>query len=61
LNRGEKPYPWTVPLADGESASQVFTASGEVDNFTIEHKDGLLIVTVPAVDGVVLRVHSEKK
>ena len=31
LNRGGKPFKWNVPLATGETASQVFTASGEVD------------------------------
>jgi cyclomaltodextrinase / maltogenic alpha-amylase / neopullulanase len=60
LNRGGKSFKWNVPLAKGETASQVFTASGEVDNFTTEHKDGATIVTVPAVDGVVLRVSSKK-
>jgi hypothetical protein len=60
LNRGGKPFKWNVPLAKGESSSQVFTASGEVDNFATEHKDGATIVTVPPVDGVVLRVSSKK-
>ena len=31
LNRGGKPFKWNVPLAKGETASQVFTASGEVE------------------------------
>jgi hypothetical protein len=60
LNRGGKPFKWNVPLAEGEIASQVFTASGEVDKFATEMKDGATIVTVPAVDGVVLRVSSKK-
>jgi glycosidase len=60
LNRGGKPYKWNVPLAKGEMASQVFTASGEVNNFTTEQRDGATVVTVPAVDGVVLRVSSKK-
>jgi cyclomaltodextrinase / maltogenic alpha-amylase / neopullulanase len=60
LNRGGKSFKWNVPLAKGETTSQVFTASGEVDNFTTEHKDGTTIVTVPAVEGVVLRVSSKK-
>jgi len=60
LNRGGKPYKWAVPLAQGENASQVFTASGEVNQFTLERKDGATTVTVPAIDGVVLRVSSKK-
>jgi glycosidase len=60
LNRGGKQYTWNVPLAKGENASQVFTASGEVNQFTTEQKDGATIVTVPAVDGIVLRVSPKK-
>jgi glycosidase len=60
LNRGGKPYKWNVPLANGENALQVFTASGEVNQFTTEHKDGATLVTVPGIDGVVLRVSSKK-
>jgi cyclomaltodextrinase / maltogenic alpha-amylase / neopullulanase len=60
LNRGGNPYQWSVPLAAGERAAQVFTASGEVDNFRIEHKDGATTVKLPAVDGIVLRVSSKK-
>jgi glycosidase len=60
LNRGGKPFKWNLPLADGEIVSQIFTASGEVDKFAAETKDGATIVTVPAVDGVVLRVSSKK-
>src|SRR6476660_2282847 len=39
LNRGGKPFKWNVPLAKGETASQVFTASGEVETFATEQKD----------------------
>jgi glycosidase len=60
LNRGDEPFGWTIPLADGETVSQVFTASGEVDQVKIESGDGEAVVTVPAVDGVVLRVSSEE-
>ena len=31
LNRGEAPYQWKIPLADGATVSQIFTASGEVE------------------------------
>ena len=60
LNRGGKPFKWNVPLANGEAVSQVFTASGEVAKVTTELKMGAAIVTVPAVDGVVLRVSSKQ-
>jgi glycosidase len=58
LNRGDAPYAWTVPLGTGESLSQVFTASGDVDQFRIDGQSsgGVVRVRVPAVDGVVLRV-----
>jgi hypothetical protein len=60
LNRGGKPFKWHVPVAKGEQVSQVFTASGEVDRFATEEKNGETIVSVPAIDGVVLRVLSAK-
>jgi glycosidase len=60
LNRGSTPFKWKVPLANGEKVSQVFTASGEIDKFTAEQEGAESIVTVPAVDGVVLRVSSKK-
>ncbi len=60
LNRGDAPYRWKVALAPGETAAQVFTASGKIDRAAIEPGDGGAVVTVPAVDGVVLRVQSAK-
>ncbi len=60
LNRGDAPYQWKIPMADGESVSQIFTASGEVDSLSIEPSDGHATVTVPGVDGVVLRVQFSK-
>jgi hypothetical protein len=56
LNRGSAPYEWKIRLDDGEQVSQVFTASGELAKFKVEQKEGEAIVTVPAVDGIVLRV-----
>ena len=56
LNRGGAPFQWHVPLPAGETAAQVFTASGEVNQVKIEQSDGQVVVTVPALDGVVLRV-----
>ena len=60
FNRGEADYHWQIPLADGESVAQVFTASGEVDKFPIEEKSEGAIVTVPGCDGVVLEVSHRK-
>jgi len=60
VNRGDAPYAWKVPLATGESVAQVFTASGEVNRVTVEQGSGQAVVTVPAIDGIVLRVQSSK-
>ena len=60
LNRGDAPYRWKISLGTGEKVSQVFTASGVVDGFKVEQKGAEAIVTVPAIDGVVLRVQSRK-
>jgi glycosidase len=55
LNRGDAPYPWKIPLRKGETVSQVFTASGDVDQFQVVNSKDEAVVTVPAIDGVVLR------
>ena len=60
LNRGGKAFQWTLPLSKGETASQVFTASGQLDQVTTRQNDRATIVTVPAIDGVVLRVSPNK-
>jgi len=60
LNRGDAPYPWNIPLAEGESVSQVFTASGEIDQFPIVRNAEHAVVTVPAVDAVVLRLSGKE-
>jgi glycosidase len=56
FNRGDADYGWEIPLQEGESVAQVFTASGDVANFPIHEKPGAAIVTVPACDGVVLEL-----
>jgi cyclomaltodextrinase len=61
LNRGGAPFRWTISLAEGERLAQVFTASGELDKFTIAQKGVQAAVVVPAVDGVVLRVEPGKR
>jgi glycosidase len=56
LNRGAKSYRWEVPMAEGTAIEQIFTASGNVQEFSIEHKAGQAYVTIPGRDGVVLRI-----
>jgi hypothetical protein len=60
LNRGDSPFAWKVPLKKNETVSQIFTAAGLVDQVTVESTAGNAIVTIPAVDGVVLRVEASK-
>jgi cyclomaltodextrinase len=56
LNRGDAPFRWKISLDAGQSLEQIFTASGDVNQVKVDNKDGESVVTVPAVDGVVLRV-----
>ena len=56
LNRGEKSYRWEVPVAEGVAIEQVFIASGNVGQFSIDRQAGRAIVTIPGRDGVVLRI-----
>ena len=55
LNRGDDTHRWEISLAEGVSLEQVFTASGNVDQFSVESQAHRAVVTVPACDGVVLR------
>jgi glycosidase len=61
LNRGDAPFAWKVLTNAGDAVAQIFTASGEVNRVTIEPGAGHAMVTVPALDGVVLRVSSPKE
>lgn len=61
LNRGDAPFAWKVPTNAGDAVAQIFTASGEVNRVTIEPGTNQTTVTVPALDGVVLRVSSPKE
>ncbi len=36
LNRGDAEYRWQLPLADGESLTQIFTASGNIEDFSLD-------------------------
>jgi hypothetical protein len=60
LNRGGSPYSWNITLKPDQKLSRIFTASGEDDRTKIEQKGTNAVVTVPAVDGVVLRVTGKK-
>jgi len=60
LNRGGAPYRWNVDLKPGQKVSRIFTGSGEDDQTKIDQNGTTAVVTVPAVDGVVLRVTSNK-
>jgi glycosidase len=60
LNRGDAPFQWRVPLNRKQQVEQTFTASGAVDQFKIEAAPGEAVVTVPAIDGIVLRVSSKE-
>lgn len=61
LNRGDAPFAWKVPTGAGNAVVQIFTASGEVNRVTLVPGDGQTTVTIPALDGVVLRVTVPKE
>jgi len=56
FNRGDADYRWTIPLEPGESVTQIFTASGNTDDFAIERIQDAAVVNVPACDAAVLHV-----
>jgi glycosidase len=60
LNRGENAYRWEIPVPEGAGVEQVFTASGNVGQFSIEHEAGQAIVTIPGRNGVVLRIDGSR-
>jgi glycosidase len=60
LNRGDAEYRWAIPLVAGETVAQIFTASGEIDRFTVEQLSGQAVVVVPELDGVVLQIVPEE-
>ena len=57
VNRSDVAYRWKLPLAFGDSASQIFTASGNIDAFSIEQSVDGMAVLIPPCDGVVLTVN----
>jgi glycosidase len=56
LNRGGSAYNWNVALKPGQKVSRIFTASGEDDRTKIQQNGSAATVTIPPLDGVVLRV-----
>lgn len=54
INRRETPYCWELPSRDGDSMEKVFAASGKLDEITVKQQDGHVVVTIPALDAVVL-------
>jgi glycosidase len=60
FNRGEDDYRWEIPLDEGESVAQIFTASGNADEVSIAREADAAVVTVPACDGVVLQLSRQE-
>jgi glycosidase len=56
LNRGEADFSWEIPLPAGDSVAQIFTASGNSHDFTVERGADSAVVNVPPSDGVVLKI-----
>ena len=57
LNRGDAEYRWQLPLAEGESLTQIFTASGNIEDFSLDRNAAGMTVAIPPRDGVVLELH----
>ncbi len=60
LNRGNEAHQWKIALNKNQAVEQIFTASGNLGQFKIENMENEALVTVPPLDGVVLRVAIEK-
>jgi glycosidase len=56
FNRGDASHSWRVPTPKGTTLSQVFTASGEFDKVVLKLEGDTTLVTLPPLEGVVLRV-----
>jgi glycosidase len=61
LNRGDAEYRWQLPLADGQSITQIFTASGNVDDFSLHRYAAGMTVVIPPRDGVVLEMGGNER
>jgi glycosidase len=60
LNRGDDAFRWHVPLEHDQSVAQIFTASGNPGAITIDPHDNEAVVTLPPIDGVVLKVSAKE-
>jgi cyclomaltodextrinase len=60
LNRGDDAYRWNISLDKNQTVEQIFTASGDVSQFTTDAQHNEATVTVPPLDGVVLRVSTKE-
>jgi hypothetical protein len=60
LNRGEAPHRWEIPIEKGEMVSPLFAAWASSNELEVEHQVDRALVTVPALDGVVLRISQRK-
>lgn len=60
LNRGDDAYRWKIALDENQTVEQIFTASGDVSQFTTDAQHNETTVTVPPLDGVVLRVSTKE-
>ena len=60
LNRGDAEYRWQLPLAEGESLTQIFTASGNIEDFSLDRNAAGMALAIPPRDGVVLELHGSE-
>ena len=56
FNRGESPHEWSIPLAAGQTAQEIFTASGEAGKVQVRTEQGRAVVTLPGREAVVIRL-----
>ncbi len=54
INRGEKPFRWKVPKKYGERLRPVFATSVAASLIEVRKQDDSLVITLPALNGVVL-------
>lgn len=56
FNRGAAPHAWSIPLAAGQTAREIFTASGEAGKVQVRSEPGRAVVTLPGREAVVIRL-----
>lgn len=60
FNRGEAAHEWSIPLAAGQAAARVFTATGEDDRVVVQSDAGRAVVTLPGHEAVVIRLGGQE-